>query len=104
MEVLQMQKPSLLLGSRMKLNDGILEKLSVDVRIDLSSSDRLVTQHFLDGSQICPTFYQMSGKRMSQRMYSTIWVDTSLCYCSPKYLAYTTFAILTFIRPFEEPK
>ncbi len=52
----------------MILNDSPLQKLPVQVRVYLGSSNTLMAQHFLYGAQVGAAFHQVSGEGMPERM------------------------------------
>lgn len=48
--------------ARVVCEDFLAEGTAVDVHIDFGGSDALVTQHLLNGAQVCPTLEQMGSK------------------------------------------
>ena len=50
----------------MKLIQGGSEVVAVEVGVYLRCGDALMSEHFLDGTKVCPAFYKVRGKRMPQ--------------------------------------
>ena len=48
--------------ARVVSEDFLAEGTAVDVHIDFGGGDALVTQHLLNGAQVCPTLEQMGSK------------------------------------------
>ena len=46
----------------------ISQKFSIEMRVNLSSGNAFVTQHFLHCPKVSTTFNQMGGKRMPKGM------------------------------------
>ena len=51
--------------TRMVLQNLFAEELPVDMRVDFGRSNILVSQHLLDGAQVCSAFQKVCGKGMA---------------------------------------
>ena len=58
--------------------DFFTQAVAVDVGINLRSSDALMSQHTLNGTQIRTAFQQMSGKRMAKGMGAYAFLQPDL--------------------------
>ena len=54
------------LFSRMVLFDDIFDVFPVQMGINFGSSDAFMAKHFLHGTQVSATLYQMGGKRVAE--------------------------------------
>ena len=52
----------------MILHNSTAQEIPVQVRIDLRSGDRGVSQHLLYSPEVCTALYQVCGKGMSESM------------------------------------
>ena len=55
--------------------DVALPCSAVDVSIDLSSDNALVTKHVLNDAKICTVLYKMSGERVPERVRRNLFSD-----------------------------
>ena len=52
----------------MKFRNYLSKVVSVQMSVYFSGSDGFMTKHFLDSPKVCPSFQEMSGKRMPEGM------------------------------------
>lgn len=62
--------------TRMVLQNLFAEKLPVDMRVDFGSSNVLVSQHLLDGAQVCSALQKVCGKGMAESVRTDFLMDT----------------------------
>src|SRR3712207_1135558 len=62
----------------MMLYDFTAQHFTIDVRINLCCCDGFMPEHTLDGTQIGPSFEQMCGERMAERMGADVFSDVCL--------------------------
>lgn len=62
--------------TRMMLQNLFAEELPVDMRIDFGRSNILVSQHLLDGAQVCSAFQKVCGKGMAESVRTDFLMDT----------------------------
>lgn len=63
--------------SRVVIQDFFADSCCVDMSIYLCGSNALMAEHALYGPQVCPSFQQMSGKGMTECMWTDTLVYTS---------------------------
>ena len=58
------------------LEDFLSEVALVDVHVNLGSADVFVSEHRLDGSQICPSFQELRGKTVPEGVRADAFPDS----------------------------
>ena len=62
--------------SWMVFNDLTPQHIPVDMGINFGSSDGLVSQHTLYGTQVCASFQQVGGEGMTEGVRADVFGDT----------------------------
>ena len=65
---------SVLNVSWMMLNDLTSQHIPVDMGVDFSGCDRLVSQHTLDGTEVGTSFQQVGCERMAEGVWTVFLV------------------------------
>ena len=60
----------------MVLNDLTSQHIPVDMGVDFSGRNRLVSQHTMGGAEVGPSFQQVGGERMTEGMGTYVFMDT----------------------------
>ena len=61
--------------SREMLKDLSAEEAAIQVRVDFRGGDSLVSQHGLNGAQVCAPFQQVGGKGVAERVRRNVLCD-----------------------------
>lgn len=75
-EYIEMDDSLLPIITRMVLQNLLAQELPVDMRVDFGSSNVLVSQHLLDGAQVCSALQKVCGKGMAESVRTDFLMDT----------------------------